>query len=72
MKELLLSKGFELIECKDGVYWVWETKDIHFMDEGYKIFQCTEDFKDFVTSFGGWVEKHTETEFVQIVTGLIS
>lgn len=72
MKDFLLSKGFSLVQCKDGKFWVWETKNIDLMDDQHQLFQCTESFEDFTTSFGGWVEEHTEADFVKLIEEVLS
>ena len=68
MKELMLTKGFQLKQYPDGLFWVWESKDTHFMDADHTICQCTEDFKGFTSgSSGGFVEEHSLEEFTRMV-----
>lgn len=71
MKEFLESKGFKLETYPDGKFWVWISKDTHFMDDEHAIYQCTEQYTDFTTCIGGHVYEHSKEEFIKEVNKII-
>lgn len=65
MKDLLMSKGFQLKQYPDGLFWVWFDRDLgSYFGDDYMTLQCTESFKDFTSSVAGYVYKLTEEEFL--------
>lgn len=67
MREFLLKHGFKLNEYENqGKFWekAAPAADCPTYDD---IFQCTEEFKDFVLYLDGWVEHVSEEEFVKYI-----